>query len=117
MIKPLLTDLTTPDCVPSRKKLMDKLNEVIAEINIVMENNKQDSLPISTPVQEAQATVAPLSFEGYTPIGGIANALYFMPPAVVGHVESDGTVIQGMVARNRLPAHVLNYFNTLSTNG
>lgn len=114
MIKPLLTDLSTPDCVPSRKKLMEKLNEVISELNNL---NKEEPLAVSALAHRDIQQTHPLIFDGYSPIGGVANATYFMPPAGVGHVESDGTIIQGMISRNRLPAHVLNHFNTLSTNG
>ena len=105
MIEPLKVSVDTPDMVPSRKKLMEKINEIVSVLN------KNTSPPKSSTEEVSFDEPLNLAFEGYTPVGGNANAPFFMPPPGTGHVESDGNVIHGMIARNRLPAHVLHHFN------
>ena len=112
MIAPLGSTSDTPDCVPSRKKLMEKINEIVGVLNenSQLPKTSEPVLSVSEPITKPEETES-LSFEGYSPVGGNPEAIYFMPPPGVGHVESDGTVIQGMIARNRLPSNVLQHFN------
>lgn len=116
MIEPLYTDPTTPDSAPTRKRIWAKVNELIEAHNAVHAVKKE--VVVSEPVKPVEPEpIAVLSFDGYTPVGGSVDARFFMPPPGIGHVDTDGTVIQGMISRDSLPVHVLQHFNQHQSNG
>ena len=108
---------TLKDSVPSRKSLLkriEKLEDAIFKGEIVEVTHELPGIPRQVIVETVEtATVSNQKEDiGWSPIGGLPEATYFMPPK--DYKDSEGTLIAGMVPRNQLPPHVLQHFNNLA---